>query len=655
MCGIAGYYSFDGAASPEALTAMLDAIVHRGPDDRGTFAEGPVVMGMNRLAIIDLAGGRQPMTNEDGSVTLVFNGEVYDYRETAEALRRAGHRLRTESDTEVVAHLYEDHGDGCVHRLRGMFAFALWDGPRRRLLLARDRLGIKPLYYAQTRDGLVFASEIKALLRHPDVRAELDPEALGLYLSLKYVPAPLTLFAGIRSLPPAHTLVCDEDGVRVERYWDLRFADAPEPGPDGRLESAEEAADRLDALLRETVAIHLRSDVPFGAFLSGGVDSSLVVALMSRLLDEPVRTFALGFETAGGEGSELPYARTVAEALGTEHHEVVIGPSDFIADAERVMWHLDQPIADQATVATYRLAAAARAEVKMVLTGEGGDELFAGYARYAGERWSPLFGAIPGPLRAALWEAARRAPGMRRAKIALYALLQQSEAARFANWFPLFNDRALRAVLSPEMRAATLPDGAERLFAGYLARVESKDPVQRMLYADTQAWLPDFLLLRGDKLTMARSLEARVPLLDHVLAEFAASRPSSEKVRGGARKYLLKQVARRYLPAEIVDRPKQGFPVPIGSWFRKEARDFVRDLLAPGAVHDRGLFDVAEVERLLGEHERGFADHSALIWGLASVELWHRVFIDDPEPTRYAADPLHGRAAAPQAYTEVNP
>src|SRR5690606_15301973 len=248
MCGIAGYYSFDGAASPEALTAMLDAIVHRGPDDRGTFAEGPVVMGMNRLAIIDLAGGRQPMTNEDGSVSLVFNGEVYDYRETAEALRRAGHRLRTESDTEVVAHLYEDHGDGCVHRLRGMFAFALWDGPRRRLLLARDRLGIKPLYYAQTRDGLVFASEIKALLRHPDVRAELDPEALGLYLSLKYVPAPLTLFAGIRSLPPAHTLVCDEDGVRVERYWDLRFADAPEPGPDGRLESAEEAADRLDAL-----------------------------------------------------------------------------------------------------------------------------------------------------------------------------------------------------------------------------------------------------------------------------------------------------------------------------------------------------------------------------------------------------------------------
>ena len=467
---------------------MLATLVHRGPDDAGTFVAGPVALGMRRLSIIDLAGGHQPMTNESGDLVLVFNGEIYDYRERAAELRGRGHRVRTDSDTEVIVHLYEEHGDACVEHLRGMFGFALWDRSRHRLLLARDRMGIKPLYYTHTADGLAFASEIKALLRHPGVAARLDPEALGLYLSLKYVPAPHTFFAGIHALEPGHTLVWDEAGVRVRAYWDLSFRGAEEPATGDEASTIDELLD----VLATAVDLHLRADVPFGAFLSGGLDSSLVVALMSRALAAPVRTFALGFERTAGAQSELPFARTVAEAFETDHHEVLIGPDDFIADAQRVIWHMDQPIADQATVATYRLAVAARAEVKMVLTGEGGDELFAGYARYAAERWSPAFRALPAAFRPAVWGAARRLPRLRRAKIALYALLQSDEAARFANWFPLFNDTDRQRVMSPELRRATLPDGAARVFGAHLARADTTDPVQRMLYVDGKTWSDPF-------------------------------------------------------------------------------------------------------------------------------------------------------------------
>lgn len=653
MCGICGFVHRERRpAEPGVLASMLGTLVHRGPDDAGTFVEGPVALGMRRLAIIDVAGGRQPMTNESGDVVLVFNGEIYDYRERAAELRSRGHQLRTDSDTEVIVHLYEEHGDDCVEHLRGMFGFALWDRSRRRLLLARDRMGIKPLYYTFTADGIAFGSEIKALLRHPGVTARLDPEALGLYLSLKYVPAPHTFFDGVHALEPGHTLVWDDSGARVRKYWDLSFRGAEEPSGDDEVATVDELLD----VLSTAVDLHLRADVPFGAFLSGGLDSSLVVALMSRALAAPVRTFALGFERTAGARSELPFARTVAEAFGTEHFEVLTGPDDFIADAERVIWHLDQPIADQATVATYRLAAAARAEVKMVLTGEGGDELFAGYARYAAERWSPAFRALPSALRPAVWGAAQRLPRLRRAKIALYALLQSGESARFANWFPLFNDTDRQRVLSPELRRATLPDGAARLFGEHLARAGTTDPVQRMLYVDSKTWLPDFLLLRGDKLTMAASLEARVPLLDHVVAEFAAARPARDKVRDGRGKYLLKQAARRLLPAEIVDRPKQGFPVPISDWFRGPARDFVHDLLDPSTLRRRGLFDSTEVARLLADHDRGRADHGPLLWGLASVELWHRAFVDappsaahdPPTPGDTRTSPSH--AALPHAF-----
>lgn len=623
MCGICGVYHHRSLKPvPERLLrGMLARLRHRGPDDEGALLDGDMAFGMRRLSIIDLAGGKQPSFNESGHLAVVFNGEIYNYRELAEGLRARGHVLASDSDTEVIVHLYEEYGERCLDYLRGMFAFALWDSAERKLFLARDRLGIKPLYYAHTAGGLVFGSEIKALLLHPGLEARLDKQALGDYLSLKYVPAPRTLFEGVASLPPGHLLTCDRRGVTVRRYWDVLFDEPRQELPEAAY--AEELAERL----QETVRLHLRSDVPFGAFLSGGIDSSLIVALMSRELGEPVKTFSVGFGRVGGEGDELPYARLVAGRFGTEHREIVVGAQDFINFAEKVVWHLDQPIADQATAATYMVAELAARHVKMVLTGEGGDELFAGYARYAGERLSPLFRPLPGAARSLALAASSRLPGLRGPKIALYALLQRGEAARFATWFPLFNPTGKRALLAPELAATLDPKSAEAAFAELLGHTGARAPLNRMLYADTKLWLADFLLLRGDKLTMAHSLEGRVPLLDHTLVEFAARLPPDLKLRGLTRKYLLKRVARGALPAAIIDRKKQGFPIPIAQWLRREARPFVRDLLAPDTLRARGLFNAAYVEGLFQEHESGFADHSALLWGLASLELWQRQFI----------------------------
>src|SRR5581483_8020919 len=381
MCGIAGVYEFSGARAVDGarVQAMLDAIAHRGPDDEGIHLADGLGIGNRRLSIIDLPGGHQPIANEDGSVVVVFNGEIYNYREIRERLSARGHVLRTAGDTEAIVHLYEDLGEDCVQELRGMFSFAVWDARRRRLFVARDRLGIKPLYYS-VRDGqLLFGSEIKALLPYLDAPVRPDLDALAWFLLLKYVPAPATMFEGIRALPPGHALSVDRDGVRVRRWWDLSFA------PVSHDLDEREATARLRDLLKDAVSSHLVSDVPYGAFLSGGIDSSTVVALMSQVLDHPVKTFAVGFTGRGEEMSELPYARMVAERYETDHHEVMVGADDFIGLAEKVVWHLDQPIADDACLANYMVAELASRHVKMVLTGEGGDELFAGYARYAGE------------------------------------------------------------------------------------------------------------------------------------------------------------------------------------------------------------------------------------------------------------------------------
>ncbi|MEW6755698.1 MAG: asparagine synthase (glutamine-hydrolyzing) [Candidatus Latescibacterota bacterium] len=625
MCGIAGWAGFGGAREEvlETLGRMTDIMVHRGPDDLGLYADDVAALGMRRLSIIDVAGGAQPIHSEDGSLVLVCNGEIYNYQDLVRDLEGRGHVFSTHSDVESILHLYEERGDACVEALRGMYAFALWDRRRQRLLVARDRLGIKPLYYAVRGGELVFASEIKALLVHPGVEARTDLEALSHFLSLKYVPAPRTLFAAIVALPPGHLLTWSAGRVQERGYWDLSFAPDPELGGD-----EEECAQRLADVLRESVRLHLRSDVPFGAFLSGGLDSSLVVGLMSEFLSEPVRTYSVGYEADGDGASELPYARTVAHRHGTQHHEVLVGPGHFTGLMETVVWHLDQPIADQAALATYVLSCAAARDVKMVLTGEGGDELFAGYARYSGERLAPLFGALPGAARRMMLLAARRVHGHHRSKLALYALCQRDLATRLVNWFPLLNDEAKHALLAEPVLRAVATSPTRSVVAEQLARTDASVPLHRMLYLDTKLWLPDDLLARGDKTSMAASLEGRVPLLDHVVVEFAARLPPHLKLRGLTRKYLLRRVARTVVPPEVLHRPKKGFPTPLASWIRGPARPFVRDLLSPEAVHRRGLFNPASVARILDRHDSGAAPDPTVIWSLLNIELWHRAFID---------------------------
>jgi asparagine synthase (glutamine-hydrolysing) len=623
VCGITGVFEYADreAVDPGVLGRMTEALRHRGPDDDGAHVEGPVGLGMRRLSIVDVEGGTQPMTGESGDVVVVYNGEIYNAAPLTADLRRAGHRLLTECDTEVLPHLYEDHGPELVDALRGMFAFALWDKRRRRLMLARDRLGIKPLYYRDDGDRLVFGSEIKALLEHPTVTASLDRVALAQYLSLKYVPAPRTMFAGIRALPPGCMLLCDAGGVRLRRWWDL---DVQERGP---ARGDDEYAEELAGLLRESVRLHLRSDVPFGAFLSGGIDSSLVVALMSEVLPDPVRTFSVGFAAGGRQVGELPYAALVAERFATKHSSLVMAGEDFVASAPGVVESLDQPIADAASVPMLLLSQLAARDVKMVLSGEGGDELFAGYARYVGEQGAPFLRPLPAALRArALGAAARRARNPRH-RIALHALSEADECERIVAWFPLFDDPAKRRLLRPEVAAELPGDEAQEGLVAAFGRRRPPDPLSRMLYHDTTLWLPDLLLARGDKMSMAASLELRVPLLDHQVVEFAAGLPSRLKVRRLARKVLLRQVARDLLPAQILARPKEGFPLPVAAWLRGEARPLMTDLLAPEAVRRRGFFDPGEVARLVDAHLSGHRDHARELWGLVVVELWFRRYL----------------------------
>ena len=637
MCGIAGVFEYEGRKGVDRTTLldMLSAIEHRGPDDQGVLFSGNLAMGMQRLSIIDLAGGKQPISNETGKITIVFNGEIYNYRELQQTLRSRGHMLSTSSDTEVIVHLYEDMGEDCVKELRGMFAFAIWDSARQRLFIARDRLGIKPLYYKEQCGSFIFSSEIKAILMHPGVVPSLNVQGLGHYLSLKYVPAPETMFSGICALPPGHLLTCDRNGSKVRPYWNLSFAESKESRP-----NEEACAEQLEALLRESVRLHLVCDVPFGAFLSGGVDSSVVVALMQQVMNVPVKTFSVGFQGGGSEAfSELPYARLVAKRFETDHHEIYVTPDDFINLAEKVVWHLDQPIADNACVANYMVSKLASQHVKMVLTGEGGDELFAGYARYAGERLSSVLQFVPAQVRSMALSVAQQIPGLRRLKTALFAFCQPDELTRMTSWFPLFNRTRKPCLLTEQLFCQLSDPYAEEVFREQLEGADAKEWLSRMLYVDTKLWLPDDLLARGDKTSMAASLENRVPLLDHKLVEFAASLPSDMKIKGLARKYLLKKVARKWLPAEVINRKKEGFPMPFSLWFRKECRPFVHDLLSPETAKRRGLFNSAYIQTLLNEHDAGTADHGNLLWGLMSVELWHRAFLDSPHRVSHRAAP----------------
>ncbi len=642
MCGIGGAFGYSGRdnSSGTAIDSMIATIVHRGPDDRGVHIDGDLALGVRRLSIIDVDGGRQPVTSEDGSVVAVVNGEIYNHQELREKLQGRGHRFVSRSDSEVIPHLYEEVGPRLVHQLRGMFGLAVWDARQRRLLLARDRLGIKPLYAADDGTRLVFGSEIKSVLAHPAVPAHLDPAALSQYLSLKYVPSPATLFAGITSLPPGCLLTCDASGARVERYWDLRM----DPAAAGGDEATQAAS--LAALLRESVALHMQSDVPFGAFLSGGIDSSLIVALMSETATEPVRTFSVGFTAGGASVGELPYAAMVAARFATKHAPLVMTGRDFADAVERVVWHLDQPVGDVAAVPMLFLSDLAARDVKMVLSGEGGDELFAGYARYVGEQIAPLLRCLPPALRLRALRALASVVRQPRPRLALRALAESNDLDRLVNWFPLFDNSAKRSLLSSEFAAAldrsaasarpVEADQAVRTaeavvrapFAELLSRTTTPDRLSQMLYCDTKLWLPDDLLARGDKMSMAASIELRVPLLDHRVVEFAAGLPSSLKLRRLHRKLLLRTVARDLLPPEVLARRKEGFPMPVATWWRQEARELLTDTLSDATVRRRGLLDPAFVRTLVADHLTCRADHGSALWGLVALEIWFRRFLD---------------------------
>jgi len=615
LCGICGVFNF-GTLEPvlaATLRRATDAMVHRGPDDEGFYLDRELGLGNRRLSIIDLPGGHQPLANEDQTVWITFNGEIYNHRELRSELEARSHRFRTSADTETIVHLYEDHGLACLERLRGMFAFGLWDSRARRLFLARDRLGVKPLFYRLEPGRLVFASELRALRELSSQPFEIDPQSVYDLLGFRYVPAPHTLYRGVHKLLPGHLLVADDKGVETRCYWDIPAEEDHPFSPEGL---AREVLDRL----RESVRLRLLADVPLGVFLSGGADSSAIVGLMAELGARPLRTFSVGFTEP--RYNELPHARRVARRFSTEHHELVVKPEDLAEDLPRLVAFRDEPVAEPTDVAVYRMARLASQSVKVVLAGEGGDELFAGYPKYAADRLAGLVSALPEEVTRAIL---RWLPyGQRRARLALEALSIRDEAERSATWFASFSRQEREALFAPDLLAQVDAAHPARIFAQYLEKVRDRSPLKRLLYADLKVWLPDNLLLRGDQMTMAASLEERVPFLDHKLVEFVARIPARALTRAFGTKTLLKRVLQSYLPQDILRRPKIGFTLPIGLWFRGPLKSLVAELVLVPEAKSRGYFNKANTEKFVREHFDGVRDRQKQLWALVNFELWCR-------------------------------
>lgn len=639
MCGIVGVVrlqpSQPWSLTPAIASRMVDSLRYRGPDGHGqwTAPDENCWFGHTRLAIIDRAAGHQPMSNEDGSVWVTFNGEIYNHAALQAELVAAGHRFRTHCDTEALVHGYEQWGEqGLLERLRGMFAFAIYDLRKRSLFVARDRMGKKPLYYWSDGSLLLFGSEIKALLVHPSLRERrVDLDALCQYLTLRYVPSPLTLFRDIRKLPGGHFLHIDlgsSQPLKPVRYWDVSFRrQSPEP-------DFETALNRTDELLREAVDKRLMSEVPLGAQLSGGVDSSLIVAHMERLrlaagLPEGVRTYSIGFDEAGF--SELPYARSVAERYHTRHHEIIVGFDDFIDHFARLAWVYDEPITESSAIPTYLLCKFAKRDVTVMLTGEGGDELFAGYAKFAADLASRHLDWLPPGLRfAALRAAAGAMPfGGRRARIALENLSIADRAERYVSWFSAFDAAGLPELLAPELGRVLAGGSAAARLRLELDRCDSREPLDLMLYSDLHTWLVDNLLLKGDRMSMASGIEARMPFLDQALVEYAAGLPAKYKVRGRTTKYLLKRLAEKYIPHEAIYRKKVGFTVPLNPWFRGPLAPLVREMLLGERSMSRGYYKPDALRRVVEDHLQTRVERSRSIWSLLALEIWHRLFVDD--------------------------
>ncbi len=630
MCGICGIAWTNDREPPESavLDRMTDVLAHRGPDDRGVWRDDGVALGFRRLSIIDLSGGSQPMSNEDGSIWIVFNGEIYNFQALRHRLEGNKHTFRTASDTETILHLYEDEGPACVERLRGMFAFAIWDGRERRLMLARDRLGVKPLVYRHEPDRLIFASELKSLLQVPDVPRELDPTALDHYLALQYVPHPRTIFRGIQKLPPAHYAIWQNGRIELVRYWE----------PDWNREqplSEPEYRERLRDTLAEATRLRMIADVPLGAFLSGGIDSTITVGLMQQVAERPVKTFSIGFPVA--EFDETRFARLAADHLKTDHHEFTVEPS-CVEILPRLVWHFDEPFADSSAIPTFYVSQLTRQHVTVALTGDAGDELFAGYPRYRAVKLAAYFDRLPGALRATvaspIWQylpASVRQKSKRRQFKKLVAHLRESPERRYARWVTIFDEPA-RVDLYEDDFIAELEDADP---AGFLlstyARSRRRDIVSRTSFVDIETYLPCDLLTKVDIASMANSLECRSPFLDHHVVELAVQMPISLKMPYLNGKHILKRTFSDLLPPEIVKRPKMGFGVPLDSWFRGELVGYLRNVLLDSHTLGRGYFRPDAVRRLVDDHQAGRWDHSYRLWSLLFFELWHRMYLDETD------------------------
>ena len=628
MCGIYGIANLrlNSSRKEELLARMGRCLVHRGPDDEGHFVGEGVALGMRRLSIIDLAGGHQPIANEDETVRVVCNGEIYNYRELRVELEKRGHVFRTRSDTEVIVHLYEEEGVDLFNRLRGMFAIAIWDTNRSRLILARDRLGKKPLYLAREPGQLFFASEIKALLELETISKGLNLSALNEYLALGYVPAPLTLFKGIEKVLPGHYIVCERGQISAHRYWEI------DPERVDRL-SEQEWVERVREKLFESVRIRLVSDVPLGAFLSGGIDSSAVVAAMAKVMDQPVKTYSIGFEGEDSFYNELPYARLVARAFGTDHHEIVVRP-DVAELLPKLIWYLDEPIADSAFVTTFLVSRLAAQSVKVILSGVGGDELFGGYRRYLGDAVDRYYQVLPSTLRRnwlpSLLEKLPRDRHSSWKNLFRYAdafvkSANLSPAERYTSYVTLFSPDA-RAELQNENGHGIGP--TSELMQRYFQQSVGAENINRFIYVDLKTSLPDDLLVLTDKMTMAMSLECRAPFMDHELVELAARMPAHFKVHGFTMKYILKKAVKPWLPTEILNRKKRGFGAPMGAWLRRDLKLLVEETLSERQVKKRGLFRWPVVKQLIQKHDFQEGDYTDHLLALINLELWFQQFMD---------------------------
>ena len=626
MCGIVGFVNRRGAADREVVEGMNCAIVHRGPDEDGFYVKDNVALGMRRLSIIDLASGQQPIRNRDGSKWIVYNGEIYNYRELRKGLEERGHQFYTNSDTEAIVHLYDEFGEGCLEHLRGMFAFAIWDERAKSLFLARDRVGKKPILYSHQPNGdLIFGSEFQALLKHPSISREVDYEAIDSYLSYLCVPAPLTAFKSIRKLEPGHWLRWKGGVIETKRYWQPDFSK--------KIKISEgEAIEETLRIVGEATKMRLISEVPLGAFLSGGVDSSIVVALMARESSQPVKTFSIGFEEQ--DYSELKYARLVAEHVGAEYNEFTIRPN-ALEVLPTLVEHYGEPYADPSAIPTYYVSRESRKYVTVALNGDGGDESFVGYERHVAMKYAELYKKLPAPLRRSLIEPALGAipapTNFRNRFVRFQRFLRAAsmpKAERYFAWLSTFDDEAKRELYTRELASRANGSSPIIYLEKNIGTANGKGIIDASLLADLMHYLPNDLLVKVDIASMANSLEARSPLLDHKVIEFAASLPENIKQSGTETKSLLKKVAARLVPRDVIYRQKMGFAVPIKYWLGNELQEFTRDILLSEKARSRGLFNGDVVERLIDEQRRDTKDNSWKIWTLLMLELWFQRFID---------------------------